>query len=94
MVSKSGSTYGVKGKLSELEYNGHKYVGFERTGFADSANGVPKAWCGHTFTDDEKTKLEAGEVVHVEGLVSKKTGGTFNADLSYDKNEKKIVPHF
>lgn len=94
LVSKSGSTYGVKGKLSELEYNGHKYVGFERTGFADSANGVPKAWCGHTFTDDEKTKLEAGEVVHVEGLVSKKTGGTFNADLSYDKNEKKIVPHF
>ena len=28
LKSKSGSTYGVKGKLSEQTYNGHKFVGF------------------------------------------------------------------
>lgn len=35
LKSKSGSTYGVKGKLTKQQYNGHDFVGFERTGFAD-----------------------------------------------------------
>ena len=39
LTSKSGSTYGVKGKLSEQTYNGNKYIGFERTGFADDGSG-------------------------------------------------------
>ena len=38
LVSKSGSTYGVKGKLSEQTYNGKKFVGFEKTGFAGNNN--------------------------------------------------------
>lgn len=92
-TSKDGKPYGVKGKLANLEYNGHKYVGFERTGFADNG-GIPRSWCGHTFTDEEKEKLEAGEGVVCKGLKSAKTGKTFDATLTYDANEKKIVPHF
>ncbi len=93
--AKTGNTYGVKGKLTEQEFNGNKYVGFERTGFADRvSDGVPNAWCGHVFTADEKAKLEAGEEIFVEGLKSNKTGKVFSANLKYDKNDKKIVPRF
>lgn len=38
LVSKTGSTYGVKGKLAELTFNGKKYVGFDKTGFAGNNN--------------------------------------------------------
>lgn len=92
--AKTGNTYGVKGKLSEQEYNGHKFIGFERTGFANSSSdGVPSAWCGHKFTEDEIKNLESGCEIFVENLKSKK-GSTFSATLKYDKNEKKIVPRF
>lgn len=91
--AKTGNTYGVKGKLTEQEYNGNKFVGFERTGFAGGNDGVPSAWCGHVFTAEEKTKLEAGETIFVEGLKSK-AGKVFSANLEYDKKDKKIVPHF
>ena len=33
--SKKGSTYGVTGKLENQFYNGKKFFGFMRTGFAD-----------------------------------------------------------
>lgn len=92
LVAKSGNTYGVYGKLSEQTYNGNKFVGFERLGFADN-KGVPKAWCGHTFTDDEKQNLESGCEIFVENLKSK-AGKTFSANLKYDKDENKIVPRF
>lgn len=93
--AKTGNTYGVKGRLSEQEYNGHKFIGFERTGFADSGSkdGVPSSWCGHKFTDDEIKSLESGCEIFVENLKSKK-GSTFSANLKYDKDEKKIVPRF
>lgn len=94
--AKTGNPYGVTGKLTEQEFKGHKFVGFERTGFANdaSAGGVPKAWCGHTFTEEERQSLESGCEVFVNNLVSKKTGNTFSAKLTFDKNENKIVPHF
>lgn len=93
--ARTGNTYGVKGKLSEQEYNGHKFIGFERTGFADSGSkdGVPSSWCGHKFTEDEIKSLESGCEIFVENLKSKK-GSTFSANLKYDKDEKKIVPRF
>ncbi len=92
--AKTGKTYGVTGKLSRQTYNGNQFVGFERTGFANSqSDGVPKSWCGHTFTPDEVSSLESGCEIFVEGLKSK-AGKLFSANLHYDKNEKKIVPRF
>lgn len=89
---KDGSgTYAVKGKLSLLSYNGHSYVGFERTGFA--SNG-PDKWCSYEFTAEEKQKLLAGETIHCEGFISSKTKKVFGADVHWDKDQEKIVPEF
>lgn len=112
--AKTGKEYGVLGKLTKQSYNGHEYVGFERTGFlSDNAGfqngaggqggdfkrpeGVPKTWCGHRFTDDEKTLLEAGEPLLITDAVSKKTGKKFSCTLTYEKRddgEMGIVPRF
>lgn len=96
--AKTGNTYGVKGKLTEQEFNDHKFVGFERTGFADRQgggnDGVPNSWCGYKFSEDEKKKLENGEEIFCKGLKSKSTGKTFDATLRFDKTENKIVPRF
>ena len=95
LVSKAGKTYGVKGKLSDLVYNGKKYVGFERLGFADS-NTIPDEWCKHKFTDDEKAMLEAGKSVQLDGCVSKK-GNVFACKVHWGKDEEgkwKIIPEF
>lgn len=99
LVSKnSGKTYGITGKLAELKTdNGHKYVGFERTGFVNSRpEGVPDEWCQHKFTDDEKTLLEQGKSIEIDGCVSKK-GNVFSCKVHYgenDKGYKAIIPEF
>ena len=36
LVAKSCKVYGVHGKLAELEYNGHKYIGFNNEGFINN----------------------------------------------------------
>lgn len=95
LKSKAGKEYGVRGKLSEQSYNGHKYVGFKNMGFANKP-GVPDSWCKHEFTAEEKTQLEAGVVVHIDGAVSKK-GNVFSCDVIYGEREdgsKGIIPQF
>lgn len=110
--AKTGKEYGVLGKLTKQSYNGREFVGFERTGFLqDNANfaaggqngefkrpeGVPKTWCGHRFTDDERTLLESGQPLLVTDAVSKKTGKKFSCTLTYEKRddgEMGIVPRF
>lgn len=88
---KDGSgTYAVKGKLANLSYNGHNYVGFERTGFA---NNGPSTWCSYTFNEEEKKKLLAGETIYCEGFVSQKKN-VFNANVHWDSAACKIVPEF
>lgn len=103
LKSKTGSTYGITGKLERQEYNGHPYVGFLRTGFANSgggsgsSDGVPMMWCKHRFTDAEKAKLEAGESIFIDDFVSKKTGKTFAATIHYGKTDDgrmAIIPEF
>lgn len=98
LVAKSGSKYGVQGRLAELEYNGRKYIGFEQTGFVES---IPDAWCGHKFTEDEKILLEMGKKVEIADAVSRKTGKTFSCKVSWaettgqDGNPRMgIVPEF
>ena len=95
LKSKAGKEYGITGKLSEQSYNGHDFVGFERTGFANKP-GVPDSWCKHEFTADEKLRLEAGTIVHIAGAVSKK-GNVFDCDVIYGLREdgsKGIIPQF
>lgn len=111
--AKTGKEYGVLGKLTKQSYNGHEYVGFERTGFLQDGpgftaggqggdfkrpEGVPKTWCGHRFTDDERTLLESGQPLLVTDAVSKKTGKKFSCTLTYEKREDTgemgIVPRF
>ena len=97
LVSKStGKTYGVRGKLATQEFNGRKYVGFERTGFANENKGIPDVWCQHKFTEDEKILLEQGKSVEIDGCVSKK-GNVFSCKVHYGKNDKGqmgIIPEF
>lgn len=92
---KTGKEYGVVGKLEIQTYNGHKFVGFKRTGFA-GRKGVPDEWCKHVFTQDEKDALEAGQTIEIEGCISKK-GNAFNCKVRFGKNEKGfdgIIPEF
>lgn len=88
---KTHNKYGVKAKLDNLEYNGHKYVGINRVGFAPK--GIPEKYCEHTFTDDERNLLEVGEKVYIENFVSKK-GSTFSCNVTYDRETDKLIFHF
>lgn len=83
LKAKSGNLYGVKGKLSEQEYSGKKYIGFENLGFAPRKN-VPNTWSGYTFSDEEKNRLLNGETIEIEGAVSKKTGNSFSCKLVFE----------
>lgn len=99
LKSKSGSEYGVTGKLSNQTFNGHKFVGFERTGFANDparAKELPTQWCGHKFTDDEMSLLKQGREVYCEGFVSKKTGKTFDCKVQAVEKDGRVIiePHF
>ena len=98
--AKTKNPYTVLGKLSKQTFNGDKgvveYVGFENLGFVPKKE-CPNAWGGHTFTADEKAKLNAGETVYVEKLKSQKTGNFYNANLKLEDDGnggKKIVPSF
>lgn len=97
LKAKSGSDYGVRAGLNNLEYNGHKYVGVEQRGFLDKDRGIPAQWCGHKFTEDEKSLLEEGKAIEINDAVSKRTGKTFSCKVTYGENEdgrKGIIPQF
>lgn len=97
---KTKNPYTVLGKLSKQSFKGDKgvveYVGFENLGFAPRKE-CPDAFGEHTFTADEKAKLNAGETIYVEKLKSRKTGNFYNANLKLEDDGnggKKIVPSF
>ena len=92
LVGKSGKTYGVTGRLANLEYNGHPYVGVEQTGFAK--RGIPAEFCKHVFSDSERDNLEAGLSIEISDFVSAKTGNTFKASARYDAEQDRIVLEF
>lgn len=98
LVSANGNTYGVVGKLSEQTYNGHKFIGFERLGFAQSKT-VPAQWSGHKFTDDERMMLEQGLSVVLDDCVSKKSNRKFSSPCRVtwgkkDDGSMGIIPDF
>lgn len=98
LVGKTGNTYGVIGHLDHMEYNGYQYVGVRQVDWAprdpNEKRGIPAKLCGHEFTPEEKAALQAGNILHAEGLVSAKTGKTFAADLRYDEAQDKIIFDF
>jgi len=89
-VGKTGTPFDVKGKLTEQEYKGKKFFGFEKIEFINQApqadkftglmNGKPvsfkRSWGGHDFTDEECRKLLAGEELELNGLTSQ-SGSTY-----------------
>ena len=90
--SAKGNEYTAEGKLEEQEYNGYTYWGFKF-----NPNKFPEKWSGHTFTEEEKNLLEAGQLIRVDDCVSSKTGKRYATELSWEKDvtgNYKIVPHF
>lgn len=78
--------YKVKGQLSKQEYNGHPYVGFERTGYVSDPTRIPPVFCGHTFTQDEMILLKQGNPVQVNQVKSK-AGKVFDAKIKWGKKD-------
>lgn len=99
--ARTGNTFEATGKLENLEYNGSKYVGFKADfGPKKDAQGnelPPPSWCGHTFTADELSKLQAGEKLYIDDFVSK-AGKEFAATVHFGqekgKKGKRIIPEF
>lgn len=85
--ARTGSPYTAKGKLEAQTFKAdgktHKFVGFK-----PDFSGIPDVFCQHTFTADEKAKLEDGKTIRVIGMVSKK-GNKFDANVSYGKKPDK-----
>jgi len=83
-TSKAGNPYTARGELAEQTFNAEDGRKVDFVGFKPDFSGVPTAFCGHTFTADERKKLEGGEKIFVTGMTSKK-GNSFDATISYGK---------
>ncbi len=79
-MSKKGAPYTAKGRLERQSFNGHSYVGFKLSPRDD----FPDKLCGHTFTEEERSDLQNGMEVYIQGFVSKK-GKSFDAYLQWGK---------
>lgn len=81
-TSKKNTAYTAVGTLEEGEFNDRKFYGFKLDFNKQdpTASPVPKVLCAHTFSDDERKRLEAGEKVFIDGMKSAK-GNTFGATL-------------
>jgi hypothetical protein len=92
-------TYGCHGALANLEYNGHKYVGFDMQGFgklsADGKPQPPSSWAKHVFTPEELQKLADGEKVFADDFVWK-SGKRGEATVRFGESggSYKIIPSF
>lgn len=93
-------TYDCHGALANLEYNGHKYVGFDMLGFgklsADGKPQPPSSWCGHTFTPEELQTLADGGKVFADDFVSKKSGKKYETTVRFGESggSHRIIPSF
>jgi len=76
---KTGNPYFTAGRLARQSYNGHDFVGFYRVCF------LPGIWCGHEFLTDELQAMMNGQVIRIDGLVSKK-GNEFFATVGLVDN--------
>ena len=82
---------GHMGRLANLSYRGSEekvpcYISLDPlTNEILAANAqkvnIPEKICGVVLSENELNELKAGRRIHVEGMVSPKTGKEFNADL-------------
>ena len=91
LTSKAGKHYKMACYLDHQQFTdseGKVIKGVWVTGDFVQDDKVPDAFLGHSFTPEEKTALEGGQEIEVNGLKSKK-GNTFDAKLKYgDKTYK------
>ena len=86
--AKTGKEFKCAGKLSQQEYNGNQFVGFERTRFISDG---PTSWCQYTFTDKERSDLLAGKTVKIMGKkFVGKSGRGFSAEVKWNAKDGKI----
>jgi DNA topoisomerase-3 len=100
---RTGNDYMAYGYLAEQSFTNDrgediKYVGF-KLDFDSAPQTPPMVFSGHTFTEKERAALERGETIHVEGLVSKRTGNSYEADISWgddpdNPGRKRCMLHF
>lgn len=99
-MSKQGKEYAQMARISDkcsfTNTDGEEvvYFGVESLGFPTK---VPESWAGYEFSPDEIAALEAGKIIDVEGVISKKSGKPYNTRLVFGEAEdgrKKIVPEF
>ncbi|MFF2053885.1 DNA topoisomerase [Leifsonia sp. NPDC058194] len=102
---RTNKPFDARGKLAPqtFERNGKSYafIGF-KPDFTPKTDALgnqmpPKAWCDHTFTPDETSKLVAGEKVYIDDFVSRK-GKSFAATIHFGTEpggkDKKIIAEF
>lgn len=89
LVSKTGKSYAVKGKLEKQTYSGHDFVGFKASGYVNVnpdgtvQQGIPNEWCKHVFTAAEKDALLKGDKISIKDAWSEKKKKPFACMLSY-----------
>lgn len=85
-TSAKGSVYMAQGKLKHGSYNGKETFGFE---FLDAYE-CPPSVMGRRFSFDEVRRLESGEQIRVDGLVSR--GKQVSATLTLEPSDTKRGP--
>jgi len=76
--NKAGDMTMYRGRLSEQEYRGYRFIGFALDGWA-----MPKSYMGHVFSNDEYAALKAGKEVYINDLYSNKKNKSFGAFCVY-----------
>lgn len=104
-TSKAGKPYTARGSLAEQTFTTSdgknvEFVGF-KPDFGPKKDGAgndlpPEAWCNHTFSPGEISKLQSGEGVYAEDFHSNRTGNDFACTVYFreEEGQKKIVPEF
>ena len=81
--SKTGNLFSVCGKLGEGEYKGKSFIAFQPN-FDKKI--IPVSFLGHTFSAEERKKLENNDMIIISDFVSK-AGKTFEAGVTFDTKE-------
>ena len=82
-TNREGKQYEVSGQLEQQEYQNFKFYGFK----PNFDKHVPEYFNGHRILESEKRELEGGKELYFKDLVSKKTGKTYSAFITFTKQD-------